>query len=120
VVALADLRRELDRVADGPAAEGDASSPSARTDDSETPETIDEIVAAAITDLPTVPLPSVVSEVGDEPAGASDAGDADLAADTDAPAGAGTDEQRARRRRGRRGGRRGRRPGERGPTPTQE
>ena len=119
VVPLADLRRELDRVADTGAdtVEGtDASEPEVA------PETMDEIVASAIADLPLVPLPAVVIDVPPAPdAEAPLSSDAtpplEIASGTDA---GGTEEQRARRRRGRRGGRRGKRAGERGPTPAEE
>ena len=119
IVALADLRRELDRVADTGAETVDG------TDASEPevgPETMDEIVASAIADLPLVPVPAVVTDVPPA-AGATEASSPEvsppleIADGTDA---GGTEEQRARRRRGRRGGRRGKRAGERGPTPAEE
>jgi cell fate regulator YaaT (PSP1 superfamily) len=116
VVPLADLRRELDRVADGGAGGDDGG-----TADDETPESMDEIVATAIADLPVVPLPSLVTDADAAPAeGEATESPADGESPGDATARAGTDEQRARRRRRRRGGRRAKRAGERGPTSTDE
>ena len=120
VVPLADLRRELDRVAE---TGGEAETGMDTPEPHDTPETIDEIVASAIADLPLVPVPAVLTDVSPvadaSPAPAPDASlPPDITADTDAAAG--TEEQRARRRRGRRGGRRGKRAGERGPTSAEE
>ena len=121
VVALADLRRELDRVADEGAGTIDAADEAQAAD---TGETIDEIVATAVAELPTVPLPALVTERPAEAGGTAPVGAEATppgATGTDAAAtAAGADEQRARRRRGRRGGRRGKRTGERGPTSTDE
>jgi cell fate regulator YaaT (PSP1 superfamily) len=116
VVPLAELRRELDGVA-----EGRSESPAAsdETDARDAAETIDEIVATAVAELPIVPLPALVTERVPSPAD----GSAELrpsASDEAASDTQGSEEQRARRRRGRRGGRRGKRPGERGPTSAEE
>src|SRR5688500_11581679 len=59
VVPLADLRRELDRVADGGP---DAAEHVVEESPAEDPETIDEIVATAVAELPIVPVPAVVTE----------------------------------------------------------
>ena len=102
VVPLADLRREMDSVAN-PAAEPGQPPPEPGDSDS-----VDEIVATAVSALPLVPMPEVMVR----PA-ASGEEDGDAAGE-DASPGEAPEEQRARRRRGRRGGRRGRKPGERG------
>ncbi len=111
VVTLADRRRELDRVADGP------SDAAAEETPVEEPETIDKIVATVVAELPIVPVATLITEpVGELVVPESRA---DTSAEPAADA-ASAEEQRARRRRGRRGGRRGKRPGERGPTPAEE
>ena len=127
VVALAELRRELDRVADGGTStvhdEGDAQAADDDTQVSDGAEMIDELVATAIAELPTVPVPALVTERngsrarGNLPSAGDAAPPAETSGDAAAPA---AEEQRARRRRGRRGGRRGKRPGERGSTSTEE
>jgi hypothetical protein len=126
VVALADLRRELDRVADGGAAPAEIDDESDGVDASEAHEgleAIDEIVATVVADLPIVPVPTLMIARDPAPARARPASEPEAAPPQDAgseAATAGTEEQRARRRRGRRGGRRGKRPGERGPTSADE
>ena len=110
VVPLADLRRELDRVAN-PEADGSEPGglvPSSGSGTDVAIGTGSTAVAPAVTALPLVamtppaPRPSPdVSAPGDEGAGA--------AAES-------SEELRARRRRGRRGGRRGRKQGDRGPS----
>jgi hypothetical protein len=106
VVSLADLRRELDSVSE--AGSGALAPP---TDDSDHPgESIDEVVATAITALPVVPASAmVIEQLASEDATVP--GSESSSSEAEAP-----EEQRARRRRGRRGGRRGRKPGERGPS----
>ncbi len=122
VVPLADLRRELDRVADTVVEIDGASGGDPPDDAGGAPETMDEIVASAIAELPVVPVPSLVIEVplpiASVATAADDASPLEITADVDAASG--TEEQRARRRRGRRGGRRGKRAGERGSTSTEE
>jgi cell fate regulator YaaT (PSP1 superfamily) len=128
IVALAELRRELDRVADGATSNAhDESDALAAEDDTQAPdgaETIDELVATAIADLPTVPVPALGTERdgsrarGNPPPAAEARPPAETGGDTAAAVGA--EDQRARRRRGRRGGRRGKRPGERGSTSSEE
>jgi cell fate regulator YaaT (PSP1 superfamily) len=124
VVALADLRRELDRVADGDGPPADVDEAAPAPDVIDGAGTIEAMVDGAVVDLPTVPVPTVMTmepgaevlgDIGPDigEAGAADAGAEEASA-------AGSEEQRARRRRGRRGGRRGRKAGERGPTPAEE
>ena len=108
VVPLADLRRELDSVVNVDA-ESEAPAP-AREEEG----TVEELVATAVIALPVVPVPAVT--IDDTPAREADAVPNDVAT----PDGSATEEQRARRRRGRRGGRRGRKPGERGGSPPAE
>jgi hypothetical protein len=118
VVPLADLRRELDRVAEG------AISPVADAEPVAPHESLEEIVDSAVAVLPTVPMPmpmTVTDARADRPdaaLGAEAAGSEGIVPDE--PAAQAVDEQRARRRRGRRGGRRGKRNGERGSTPSEE
>jgi cell fate regulator YaaT (PSP1 superfamily) len=108
VVPLADLRRELDGVA-SPETEPAQPAPAGEED-----EALEEIVDSAVSTLPVVPVPAVMTESVAAPE-AADAADGGAE-----PSGEGSEEQRARRRRGRRGGRRGRKPGERGgPTPSE-
>ena len=125
VVPLADLRRELDRIADGVPADGEILQPedASEVDADDGAESIDELVATAVAELPIVPTPALISEsapeverVGPSPEGESEAHPAGPVNDAGPP----SEEQRARRRRGRRGGRRGKRTGERGSTPTEE
>ena len=112
VVPLADLRRELERVEDGAVAES--------TTDIVEPEgeSIEEIVAAAVAELPVVPVPTIGGGRTPEAARPEEPGPRDAVGDGD-DATAGTEEQRARRRRGRRGGRRGKRGGEHGTPPAE-
>jgi cell fate regulator YaaT (PSP1 superfamily) len=118
VVPLADLRRELDRVAEG------SISPVADLEPVAPHESLEEIVDSAVAVLPTVPMPMPMT-VTDARAERPDAAlEAEAAGSEgivpDEPAAQAVDEQRARRRRGRRGGRRGKRNGERGSTPSEE
>jgi cell fate regulator YaaT (PSP1 superfamily) len=118
VVPLADLRRELDRVAEG------SISPVADAEPVAPHESLEEIVDSAVAVLPTVPMPMPMT-VTDARAERPDAAlEAEAAGSEgivpDEPAAQAVDEQRARRRRGRRGGRRGKRNGERGSTPSEE
>ena len=111
VVLLADLRRELDQVANPEG--GDL--PGAEADGALAVEsvTLESVVDSAVASLPVIPVPAVMGQPLAAPA---DPGVPDADTPADQPADAG-EEQRARRRRGRRGGRRGRKPGERGPGP---
>ncbi len=125
VVALADLRRELDRVTHGIS---DAEEPHELHDGDDVDadndaETLDEIVATTVVELPVVPTPVVIVEASPVVAGMPSQSEDDITAapsDASTDAGAGSEEQRARRRRGRRGGRRGKRTGERGSTPAED
>ncbi len=101
VVPLADLRRELDSIAN-PEAASEHSEPQ-----HEEEGLLDEMVATAVTSLPVVPVPTVIGP--DVPAAVVEPETNDVAVPGET-----TEEQRARRRRGRRGGRRGRKPGDRG------
>ena len=125
VVPLADLRRELDRVADGGSDTLDTleSQESADPDAVDGPDSIDEIVATAVAELPIVPTPALITESMSKTERAAPESRAEPGvprADVEGAATAGAEEQRARRRRGRRGGRRGKRTGERGSIPTEE
>jgi cell fate regulator YaaT (PSP1 superfamily) len=106
VVPLADLRRELDLVS-----QADSVPPGAPSDGADPSDSMEKVVATAVAALPVVPGAAMVIE---QAAVSSDEGGAvedDLSNPVEV-----SEEQRARRRRGRRGGRRGRKPGERGPS----
>jgi cell fate regulator YaaT (PSP1 superfamily) len=124
VVPLADLRRELDRVADGVSDASDSLEvhDAAEADADDGVESMDDIVATAVAELPIVPTPLITESIpaGERSRGPGESESAAPESDASADASASSEEQRARRRRGRRGGRRGKRTGERGSTPTEE
>src|SRR5688572_23094540 len=108
VVPLADLRRELDRVADGIPEDSEAlqlhDATDAERDDGV--ESMDEIVATAVVELPIVPTPLITEPVSTAERDLQPPeGESEPQSDASTDAGTGSEEQRARRRRGRRGGR---------------
>ena len=108
VVPLADLRRELDAVAN-PGVEAEQPPPASVEEGS-----LEEMVATAVSALPLLPIPSLIAPP-DAPVEEDGGPLGEAPASPEA-----SEEQRARRRRGRRGGRRGRKPGERGGPPPAE
>jgi len=118
VVPLADLRQELDRVANP-----ETESPVATVEADEV-EPIEAAVDSVVASLPTVPASPMIIVASLAPSGSDASIDVDVDAGDDASAPPGavetSEEQRARRRRGRRGGRRGRKSGDRGPSSPSE
>ena len=111
VVLLADLRRELDRVAnpEGGASEAAGAMLPSGSGAEAGAGSGNTAVASPVAALPVVALtPPAPQRAPDAPAAGEDTAEA-------APVES-SEEVRARRRRGRRGGRRGRKPGDRGPT----
>src|SRR5688500_7249555 len=120
---LDDLRREPDRVAGGIPDGSDALQRQIATDAERDDgvESMDEIVATAVVELPSVPTPLITEPVSTAERDLQPPeGESEPQSDASTDAGTGSEEQRARRRRGRRGGRRGKRTGDRGSTPAEE